>query len=141
MIPNTTGGRIKQLRSESRMSVSDLARLMEISPTTIYYWEKERGAPSEKMQQKLSDIFHVSDAYLMCASDELIDTSRTTRSCGLRTTVSALPDTSTERAAPSVHGRLRFHEKLLLECYAGLDADQRSMLIMLLQFFRKQNQK
>lgn len=57
---------LKELRNQrGRMSQAKLGQLMEVSQSTIAYWETGEREPSLKDLKKLADIFNVSLDFLL----------------------------------------------------------------------------
>ena len=61
----TMGSRITQLREQSGMSQSTLARRMHISRASVQSWESGVNLPSTDNLICLAEIFHVSTDYLL----------------------------------------------------------------------------
>ena len=59
------GARIAMLRKQHGLSQQDLARRLEISPSTIGMYEQGRREPACQTIISLADIFQVSVDYLM----------------------------------------------------------------------------
>lgn len=61
--------RIKDLRYSKRLTQKDLAKLLNVKPTTVSGWELGRNEPSIDTLNNLSKIFDVSVDYLTGKSD------------------------------------------------------------------------
>lgn len=61
----TIGSRITQLREQSGMSQSDLARRMHVSRASVQSWECGTNYPSTDNLIALAKILHVSTDYLL----------------------------------------------------------------------------
>ena len=61
----TMGSRITELREQSGMSQSTLARRMHISRASVQSWESGVNLPSTDNLICLAEIFHVSTDYLL----------------------------------------------------------------------------
>lgn len=61
----TMGSRITELREQSGMSQSTLARRMHISRASVQSWESGVNLPSTDNLICLAKIFHVSTDYLL----------------------------------------------------------------------------
>jgi len=59
------GDKLKELREEKKLTQADLAKLLNISPSTIGMWEQNRRSPDNEALKKLADIFEVSIDYLL----------------------------------------------------------------------------
>lgn len=59
------GDRIKTLRQEKKITQADLAKLLNISPSTIGMWEQNRRSPDNEALKKIADFFEVSVDYLL----------------------------------------------------------------------------
>lgn len=62
--------RLKELRYESRMSQTQLARLVGCSQPMIAMWEKGECEPTASNILKLSEVFNCSSDYLL-GKDEM----------------------------------------------------------------------
>lgn len=63
------GLRIKQLREELKLNQEELARKLNISPSTIAMYETNRRQPNYEILENLSNIFGCSLDYLLGKSD------------------------------------------------------------------------
>lgn len=68
------GNRIKELRKKSKLSQAQLAKKMNTTQANISSWEKNKWQPDNDALIKLSNIFECSIDYLLCKSNNLIDT-------------------------------------------------------------------
>lgn len=59
------GNRLKKLRRESKMTQSDLAKLLDIAASTIGMYEQGRRNPDTKTLTILAEHFNVSVDYLL----------------------------------------------------------------------------
>lgn len=59
------GKRLKILRDKKGISQEDLAKLFNLSQSTIAYYEKDKKQPSQKTLTRLADYFGVSTDYLL----------------------------------------------------------------------------
>ena len=57
--------RIKELRTNAKMSQKDLAELVGVNQTAVSQWERGATSPKHFQVQKLCQVFQVSDAYLL----------------------------------------------------------------------------
>ncbi|WP_391484617.1 helix-turn-helix transcriptional regulator [Lactobacillus iners] len=57
--------RIKSLRNDHHLTQKELAKLLNVKPTTISGWELGRNEPSIETLKKLSSLFNVSTEYLI----------------------------------------------------------------------------
>ncbi|MCI9094012.1 MAG: helix-turn-helix domain-containing protein [Coprobacillus sp.] len=55
---------IKQLREERRLTQSDLAKTLNVSPSTIGMWENNVRSPNEDTKEAIADYFNVDMNYL-----------------------------------------------------------------------------
>lgn len=60
-----TSDRIHKSRVKSGMSRAELSRKIEVSKTTIQKWEEGTTAPRKEKIKKLSQVFNVSEKYLL----------------------------------------------------------------------------
>ena len=63
------GLRIKQLREELKLNQEELAKKLNISPSTIAMYETNRRQPNYDILENLSNIFNCSLDYLLGKSD------------------------------------------------------------------------
>lgn len=61
--------RIKYLRNEHHLTQKELAKILNVKPTTISGWELGRNEPSIDTLKKLSSLFNVSTEYLIGGED------------------------------------------------------------------------
>jgi len=59
------GDRLKLLRNEKNITQSDLAKLLEVSPSTVGMYEQGRRDPDTKTLAFLAEYFGVSIDYLL----------------------------------------------------------------------------
>lgn len=59
------GDNIKNLREEANLTQADLAKLLNVSPSTVGMWEQNRRSPDTEFLKKLTTIFNVSSDYLL----------------------------------------------------------------------------
>ncbi len=63
------GDIIKDLREQKNLTQSSLAKLLNISPSTIGMWEQNRRSPDNDALKKIADFFGVSADYLLGRTD------------------------------------------------------------------------
>lgn len=63
------GNKIKELRDSKSLTQADLAKLLDVSPSTVGMWEQNRRTPDIDILKKLSDILDVSVDYLLGKTD------------------------------------------------------------------------
>ncbi|AFK85868.1 MULTISPECIES: helix-turn-helix domain-containing protein [Thermoanaerobacterium] len=61
----TFSDRLKELRKEKNLTQEDLAKILEISRSTIAGYETERKEPDYETLKKIADFFNVSIDYLL----------------------------------------------------------------------------
>ncbi|MCD8372408.1 MAG: helix-turn-helix domain-containing protein [Clostridia bacterium] len=61
--------RLKDLRTESKMTQKQLAQKINVTDDCIYFWEKGRSEPSISQIIELADLFEVSCDYLLGKSE------------------------------------------------------------------------
>lgn len=61
--------RLKDLRKENGIGQNDLAKLLELSNSSISYWENAKQEPSASALCKLAQYFDVSVDYLLGLDD------------------------------------------------------------------------
>lgn len=59
------GNKIKKLREEKNITQANLAKLLDVSPSTVGMWEQNRRTPDIEILKNLSDILNVSVDYLI----------------------------------------------------------------------------
>lgn len=62
--------RLKQLRTEKKLTQTDLANILNVKPTAISNYESGRNEPSYEKLEILSNYFNISLDYLLGLSDE-----------------------------------------------------------------------
>ena len=60
---------IKRRRITLGMSCKELARAVDVHPTTVYHWEKGQAMPSFSVLPRLAEALHVSGTELIYPSD------------------------------------------------------------------------
>lgn len=63
------GLRIKSLRKQKNYSQTELAKILNLSQSTIAYYEKEQKQPSYEVLCKIANLFDVSTDYLLGRTD------------------------------------------------------------------------
>lgn len=58
--------RIKELRQNAKLSQKTLAEMLKVNQTAVSQWERGATMPRFPQIKKLCNIFHVSEAYLLC---------------------------------------------------------------------------
>ncbi len=61
----TTGKKIKTLRTAMKISQSELARILEVTRSSVNAWEMGVSLPSVQKLVELSKLFHVTTDYLL----------------------------------------------------------------------------
>lgn len=61
--------RLKELRTASKISQAQLAKMMNSSESIVCYWETNRSEPTAPNLVKLADIFDVTVDYLLGRTD------------------------------------------------------------------------
>ena len=56
---------LKELRDRAKITQADLAKALNVAPSTVGMWEQGRNEPSYEMLKKLSAIFNVTTDYLL----------------------------------------------------------------------------
>lgn len=59
------GDRLKELRQKKKLSQDELARMMNLSRTTITMWETNKREPDFESVKMLAEIFNVTTDYLL----------------------------------------------------------------------------
>lgn len=76
----TFGERLKELRDENGLSQEDLAKLFNLSQSTISYYEKNKKEPSKRTLTKFALLFGVSVDYLLGHDLKQIQIDKNTQS-------------------------------------------------------------
>lgn len=63
------GQRLKELREEKKLKQSELAKILNISSSSIGMYETDRREPDDELKLKIANYFNVSVAYLMNETD------------------------------------------------------------------------
>lgn len=63
------GRRIKELRNEKNLSLRQLEELLDVSKSSLGYYENCEREPTISVVKKVADYFDVDIAYLMGDSD------------------------------------------------------------------------
>lgn len=61
--------RLKELRRESNISQVALAKVLNVSRSTVAAWESGRNEPANALMVRLADYFEVSVDYLLGRTD------------------------------------------------------------------------
>ncbi len=70
------GERLKTLRTQAGLTQAELAKRLQVTKSTISYYELLERNPSPEMLIRLADIFHVSTDYLLGVNyKKIIDVS------------------------------------------------------------------
>ncbi len=81
---NTFGNRLKNLRSEKRITGEELGKILNVTKVAVSNWESDRRFPDQNTLKNIADYFDVSVDYLLCRSDarntinDKVNTSNTT---------------------------------------------------------------
>ena len=60
---------VKRRRLTLGMSCKELARAVDVHPTTVYHWEKGQATPSFSVLPRLAEALHISGTELINPSD------------------------------------------------------------------------
>ena len=67
------GDKVKELRTREKMTQAELAKVVGISPRTIFAYENEENYPRRReIYKKLADFFKVDLNYLLTEDEEFI---------------------------------------------------------------------
>lgn len=64
------GQKVKKLRTSNKMTQSELASKLEISPSAIGMYEQDRREPSFELVMKIANLFNVTVDYLISNDEE-----------------------------------------------------------------------
>lgn len=70
MANETIGDRIQKAREKRGFSASELARLVRVTPTAVWNWEKNGVQPRPEAQSALAKVLGVTTEYLITGEDE-----------------------------------------------------------------------
>ena len=59
------GNRLKVLRKEKNLTQSELAKIINVSPSTVGMYERENRQPTPETLNQLADFFEVTTDYLL----------------------------------------------------------------------------
>jgi len=63
------GRKLKELRTEKRLTQANVAEIFKVSKTTICQWETSKQEPSLEDVAKIAKFFEVSTDYLLGLED------------------------------------------------------------------------
>lgn len=63
------GNKIKDLRENKKITQAELAKILDVSPSTIGMWEQNRRTPDAESLKKISNVFNVSVDYILGKTD------------------------------------------------------------------------
>lgn len=70
------GNKLKELRTQNKMTQQQLAAQIGVTKSVISYYELQERSPSPEILLKLASVFHVSTDYLLGAGkDKALDVS------------------------------------------------------------------
>lgn len=61
--------KLKALRTDRDLTISDIAKLLGVSERTVQYYEKGERQPTLEGLMKLADLYEVSTDYLLGRED------------------------------------------------------------------------
>ena len=59
------GARLRDTRKENKYSIKELANKLETKEEVVQAWEDSLSLPSDKFLKKLSELYNVSEDYLL----------------------------------------------------------------------------
>lgn len=59
------GKRLKEIRTQEKLTLSEWAELLEVCPTSVYNWEKAISIPNKKTLKKISLLTNHSMTWLL----------------------------------------------------------------------------
>ena len=62
--------RIREIRSEKKISQKELAQKLFVSPQAVSKWERNEATPNPEAVAKMAEIFEVSADYLLGRTDQ-----------------------------------------------------------------------
>ena len=67
------GEKVRELRTQKRMTQNELAYAIGVSPRAVFYYEKGEGYPrNREVYAKLANLFEVDTNYLLTEDEEFI---------------------------------------------------------------------
>lgn len=64
-MPESTAVKIKELRTAMKISQSELARILDVTRSSVNAWEMGISVPSVQKLVELAKLFHVTTDYLL----------------------------------------------------------------------------
>lgn len=68
--------RMKELRKEKQITQAELAKALNIAPSTIGMYEQGRREPDYKTLERIADFFHVSTDFLIGREDSPMESMK-----------------------------------------------------------------
>jgi|SRR5437016_10762891 len=68
--------RIKETREARGISASEFARLVGVTPTAVWNWEKNSIMPRRPALEQIAKVLGVSIAFLMSGKEEIIEAGK-----------------------------------------------------------------
>lgn len=69
IINNSFGNTLKYLRNNRGLSQRELAKVLNVAPSTLAMYELDKREPDYEILKKIADFFEVSTDYLLGRSD------------------------------------------------------------------------
>ncbi|EGT3655162.1 helix-turn-helix family protein [Clostridioides difficile CD149] len=66
---NTFGNRLKDLRTEKRITGEEFGKILNVTKVAVSNWESDRRFPDQNTLKKIADYFDVSIDYLLGRSN------------------------------------------------------------------------
>ena len=70
------GLRLKKLRQEKKLKQSELAKILNISPSAIGMYETNKREPDDALKIRIANFFNVSVAYLVGETNDRKDNKK-----------------------------------------------------------------
>ena len=64
------GERLRSLREARRITQTELAKMIDLSPDTIMVYEQNKSIPDSSILENISKFFGVAEDYLMCKTNK-----------------------------------------------------------------------
>jgi len=71
--PEDISNRIKETREARGISASEFARLVGVTPTAVWNWEKNSITPRRPALEQIAKVLGVSISFLMTGKEEIIE--------------------------------------------------------------------
>jgi transcriptional regulator with XRE-family HTH domain len=125
------GIRVKQLREEKNLSLRQLSKITDISPSALHSYEVGTREPSYKSLEALSDVFNCDIDYLLGRTSVK---NKTASELGYASLSEFYMNSGNkDKKIPPEESTLSEGEKDLLELFRRIPEDQRKLVLQMIQ--------